>query len=84
MSYTQVNPKKNYQTTAWSSMKTYENSKALSVGYNINTRKKMYRDSHPVSREVLKFMFWKVLMAGWLQLWLATAPAEPRNFSQQS
>ena len=44
----------------------------------------IYSIRHPVRREVLKFMPWKVPMAGWPQLWLATAPAEPRNFSQQS
>ena len=43
-----------------------------------------YSDRHPVSREVLKIMLWKVPMAGWPPLWLATAQAEPRNFSQQS
>ena len=43
-----------------------------------------YSDRHPVSREVLKFMFWKVPMAVWQHLWLATAQAEPQNFSQQT
>ena len=50
---------------------------------NVSGRYK-YSDRHPVSSEVLKFMFWKVPMAGWPQLWLATAQTEPRNFSQHS
>ena len=48
------------------------------------TISKLHSDRHPVSREVLKFMFWKVPMAGWPQLWLATARAEPWNFGQHS
>ena len=31
----------------------------------------------PVSREVLKVMFWKAPMAGWRQMWLANAQSEP-------
>ena len=50
----------------------------------VNLVAEHYSDPNPVSREVLNIMFWKVPMAGWLQLWLATAQAEPWNFSQQS
>ena len=43
-----------------------------------------YSDRHPVSREVLKFMFWKVPVAVWPHLWLATAQADSQNFNKHS
>ena len=43
-----------------------------------------YSVRHPVSREVLKLMFWKVPMAVWPHLWLATAQEDSWNFSEQS
>ena len=44
-----------------------------------NKTVQIYSVFQPVSRKVLKIMFWKVPMASRPLLWLATAQSDPRN-----
>ena len=57
---------------------------ALSLGWSSALYDMIYYSVfHPVSRKVLKIMFWKVPMACWLPPWLPSAQTNHRNWSQQ-